>query len=59
MANNGKVVKTPSANTGDIRDVGSILGSRRSPREGHGNPSSILALRIPRTEEPGGLQSIG
>ena len=24
--------------SGDIRDVGSILGSGRSPGEGHGNP---------------------
>ena len=53
------VVKTLSANTGDIRDMGSIPGSGRSSGEGHGNRSSILAWRIPRTEEPGGLQSIG
>ena len=26
------------ANAGDIRDVGSIFGSRRLPGEGHGNP---------------------
>ena len=26
---------------------------------GHGNPLSILACRIPWTEEPGGLQSMG
>ena len=32
----------------------------RSPGGGHGNPlSSILAWRVPWTEEPGGLQSIG
>ena len=34
-------------------------GSGRSPGEGHGNPSSILAWRILRTEEPGELQSMG
>ena len=45
----GSVVKNPPANAGD-REVGSIPGS------GH---SSILAWRIPWTEEPGGLQSIG
>ena len=31
-------VKNLPANTGDISDVGSILGSRRSPRGGNGNP---------------------
>ena len=31
-----------------------------SPGEGNGNPhSSILALEVPWTEEPGGLQSMG
>ena len=40
-------------------DMGSILGSARSPGGGNGNPSGILAWRIPCTEEPGGLQSIG
>ena len=29
----------------------------RCPGGGHGNHSSILAWRIPWTEEPGGLQS--
>ena len=33
-------------------------GSRRSPGGGHGNLLSILAWRIPRTKEPGWLQSI-
>ena len=41
-----------------MRDPGLIPGLGRSPREGNGYPSSILAWRIPRTEEPGGLQSI-
>ena len=31
----------------------------RSPTEGNDYHSSILAWKIPRTEEPGGLQSIG
>ena len=30
-----------------------------SSEEGHGNPLHILAWRIPWTEEPGRLQSIG
>ena len=34
-------------------------GLGRSPREGNGNHSSILAWRIPWTEEPDGLQSMG
>ena len=31
------MVKNPSANAGDIRDVGLILGSERSRGGGHGN----------------------
>ena len=53
------VVKNLLANAGDVRDVGLIPGSGRSPGGGHGNNSSILAWRIPWTEEPGRLQSIG
>ena len=30
------VVKNPSASAGDIRDLGSTPGSRRSPGEGNG-----------------------
>ena len=40
-------------------DLGSIPGSGRSPGEGNGNPPSTLAWRIPWTEEPGRLQSMG
>ena len=36
-----------------------IPGSGRSPGEGMATHSSILAWRIPWTEEPGGLQSMG
>ena len=52
----GSVVKNPPCQAGD---PGSIPGSGRSSREGNGNPLSILAGRIPWTEEPGGLQSLG
>ena len=31
------VIKNPPANAGDIRDLGSISGSGRSPGEGNGN----------------------
>ena len=40
-------------------DPGSIPWWGRSPGERNGYPSSILAWRIPWTEEPGGLQSMG
>ena len=40
-------------------DLGSIPGLGRSPGEGNGSHSSILAWRIPWAEEPGGLQSTG
>ena len=53
------VVKNLSANIGDIRDTDSVPGWGRSPGGGHGNPLSILAWRISRIEEPGGLQSMG
>ena len=46
------------ANAGDIRDVGSIPGSGRSPGGGHGNPLQCSCLENPMKEEPGGLQSI-
>ena len=51
----GTVGKNPPANAGDSGDEGSIPGSGRSSGEGNGNHSSILAWRIPWTEEPGGL----
>ena len=40
-------------------DLGLILGLGRSPGEGKATRSRILAWRIPWTEEPGGLQSMG
>ena len=52
------LIKNLPANAGDLRDAGAILGSRRSPGGGHGNPLQYLAWKIPWTEEPGGLQSI-
>ena len=35
------------------------LGGEGSPGKGMATHSSILAWRIPQTEEPGGLQAIG
>ena len=46
------VVKNPLANAGDIRDVGSIPGSGRSPREGRGNPLQYSCLENPMDRGP-------
>ena len=55
------MIKNPPANAGDIRDVGSVLhlGQEDPLEEGMATHSSTLAWRIPRTEETGGLQSMG
>ena len=42
----------------NVGDPGSIPGSGRSLEMGTATHSSILACRIPWTEEPGGLQSM-
>ena len=59
-----QVVKNTPANAGDIRDTGTGRDSQSLGREdllqkGMATHSSILVWRIPWTEEPGGLQSIG
>ena len=38
------VVKNPPANAKDVRDAGSIPGSGRFPRGGHGNPLQYSCL---------------
>ena len=53
------VVKNMPANAGEIKDVGSIPGLEDPLEEGMATHSGILAWRIPWTEEPGGLQSMG
>ena len=40
-------------------ELGSILGSGRSPGEGMATYSSIVAWRMPWTEEPGRQQYMG
>ena len=63
----GAVMKKPPANAGDTEDTDLISESGRSLRVGNGNPlqqamaphSSTLACKIPCTEEPGRLQSMG
>ena len=51
--------KESACNARDTGDMGLIPGLGRSPGEGNGNHSSILAWRILWREEPGGLQSLG
>ena len=41
------MVKNPLANTGDVRDVGSIPGLGTSPGGGHGNPLQCFCLENP------------
>ena len=43
----GAVVKNPPANAGDVRDLGSIPGSRRSPGVGNVNPLQYSCLVNP------------
>ena len=52
------VVKKPAANAGDARDPVQSLGQKDPLEEGTATHSSILAWRIPWTEEPGGLYSL-
>ena len=47
------VVKNLLADAGDVRNTGSIPGSRRSPG------GDLLAWKISWTEDPGGLKSTG
>ena len=46
-------------NLGEAGGSGLTPGKRRSPREGNCNPYRILAWKIPWTEEPVGLPSMG
>ena len=49
------IVKNLPANAGDIRDVCLIPWLVRQPGGVNGDPISILAWKIPWTEDPGGL----
>ena len=55
------LVKNPPANAGDMRHSRQFrsLGWEDPLEKGVATHSSILAWRLPQTEEPGGLQSIG
>ena len=52
-------VKNPSAMQETQETWVQSLGQEYPPEEGTAAPSSILACKIPWTEEPGGLQSMG
>ena len=53
------MVKNPPANAGDMGDMSLIPGLEYSLEEEMTTHSSTLAPEIPRTDEPGGLQSMG
>ena len=46
------VVKNSPANAGEVRDVGSVPGSRRSPGGRHGNPLQYCCLENPMDRGP-------
>ena len=57
-----RVVKNPPANAGNVRDKDHRFDpcfGKTPLEEGMATHSSILAWRLPWTEEPGGLQSMG
>ena len=53
------MVKNPTTNTKDAGKAVSVPGLGDPLEEEMAAHSSILAWKIPWTEEPGGLQSIG
>ena len=52
-------VKSLPDSVGDVRDMGSIAGSGRSPGGGHGNPLQYSCLENPMDKGACGPQSIG
>ena len=52
------VVKNPPTNVGDARNAGSVPGLGRSPGGGNATHSSILAWKIPWSEEAGIVHQI-
>ena len=53
------MVKNLPANVRDGRGAGESLGCKDPLEEEMATRSSILAWRLPRTKEPGGLESMG
>ena len=54
-----RLVRNPPATAGGTRDSGSAAGEGRSLEMEMAAHSSVAAWRIPWTEEPGGLQTMG
>ena len=54
-----QLIKNLPASEGDAKDDGSIPGSGRPLGQKMATHASILAWKIPWTEEPGGLLSMG
>ena len=54
-----QLVKNLPANAGDARDMVGPLGQEGPLEKEVATCSRILAWKTPRTEEPGGLQSMG
>ena len=52
----GSEVKVSACSVGDL---GSIPGLEDPPEKGMATHSSIVSWKVPWTEEPGGLQSMG
>ena len=50
----GLEVKNPPANEGDLRGMGSVPGSGRSPGGGQGNSLRCSCLESPMDRGPGG-----
>ena len=59
IVSGGSSGKESACNAGATGDTGSVPGREDPLEEGMATHSSGLAWRIPWTEEPGGLQSMG
>ena len=53
------MIKNPLANSGDIKDSGSIPGLGRSPGGGRGNPPQYSCLENPVDRRAWQSQSLG
>ena len=59
MVRASPLAKEPACNAGDAETGVQSLSQEDALEEGMTTHSSILAWRIPRREEPGGLPSMG
>ena len=53
------MIKNPPTNAGDAIDAGLVLGLKDPLEKEMATHSSVFALEIPWTEEPGWLKSMG